>query len=386
MRYFIRVFILVSSLCLSAGCTLAQQPDADGIAASFVVFGDNQLNAQNAAPGEVSHANVAQLQQTLKDIAALKPRPSHLFFNGDLVDHGDEVAGQRIADRLAAWTKLYRQSCQEVGLEISLVPVPGNKDMLKVGTVNGAPAEVINPESYPAWREWLKQSGFNTFSGNGPTAAPPNRDWLAEDNSPFTYSFNDTNGNHFIVINTFTVNNQPQPPRGWIPYHWIAEDARKAEADPRVRRIFAFGHLPIRINGLPFDTNGDNSILSTPTAPLAEELLATFGKLAKFRGYFCGHLHLWDASLVDGGQEVWQVIAGNSGSKPIQRPAGEWQPPFYFGFSVVRLHQDGRVGVVSYRRPVPDPYYAPAPQPPAQPQPEVFLPRNRGKSPGQAQK
>ncbi len=373
----IRAWLLSLLLCLSGSGVRAADtalPPAK-IAASFVILGDNQVGQEQASAKDASHANLAQLRQTLKDISALEPKPAYIFFAGDLVDHGDEDPGQTIADRLDAWTKIYRQASQEFGLQIPLVPLPGNHEMMRVEFKDGKPLEASNPQSYAAWQKWLASSGFGRFSGNGPTAAAPNLDQLAEDNSRITYSFDDADGNHFIIINTFTLNQQPEPPRGWIPFHWIAEDARKAEANPNVRRIFAFGHMPIRIAGLPFDAQGDNSILNTETNPLAQKLQDTFGQLSKFRGYFCGHLHLWDCSLLPESKDVWQVIAGNSGSKPIKRSMGAWQAPFFYGFTVTRIHEDGRIGVVSYQRPIPDPYYSAAPQPPAIPQPEIFLPR-----------
>ena len=239
----------------------------------------------------------------------------------------------------------------------------------------GRPVEDFDPESYPIWLQWLARSGAGRFGGNGPTEEPPNPDRLAGDNRHLTYSFEDQAGNHYILVDTFTVNNQPEPPRGWVPYRWIAEDARKAQANPRVRNIFAFGHMPIRIAGLPFDTNGLNSILGSDEHPLAQGLQETFASLGKFRAYFCGHLHLWDCSRLQGAGDVWQVIGGNAGSKPITRSAGDWQPPFFFGFNLVRVHTDGRVGVVSYRRDVPGPYYSGGSQPPARAQAEVFLTR-----------
>jgi len=388
MRYFIRALTLGLFLCLGARDALGGDPPSNsgGITASFVVLGDNQLGKESIAPGNASSANVAQFRQTLKDIATLEPKPSHIFYTGDLVLNGADDRGETLAGRLEAWTKAYREWCRECGFEIPFVPVPGNKDVMRVILKDGQPIEVVNPYTYPVWVDWLKQSGFGRFGGNGPSADAPNPDLLAGDNGRLTYSFDDADGSHFILINTFTLNNQPEPPRGWIPYHWIAEDARKAEANPRVRHIFVFGHMPIRIAGLPFDPKGDNSILNSDTDPLAQQLQETLGGLAKFRGYFCGHLHLWDCSLLPESKDVWQVIGGMAGSKPIGRGAGAWQPPFFFGFNLVRIHPDGRVGVVSYRRPVPEPYYSTAPQPPASPQPEILLPRNGAKSPAQVEK
>lgn len=385
MRFFVRALTLGLFLCLAGRGALGEGAalNSSEITASFVVVGDNEVGKEQAGPGNSSFANVAQLRQTLKDISTLEPKPSYIFVTGDMVHNGSDDHGQTLATRLDAWTKLYRQLRREFKLTVPLVPIPGNKDVLRVIVRDGKPVEVINPHTYPVWQKWLNQSGLGQFGGNGPSATAPNADLLAGDNSRLTYSFDDAAGNHYIIINTFTVNNQPEPPRGWVPYHWIAEDARKAEANPRVRRIFAFGHMPIRIGGFPFDPQGDNGILNTESHPLAQELQATLGGLSKFQGYFCGHLHLWDCSLLPGTSDVWQIIAGNAGSKLIQRSGGAWQAPFFFGFTVVRIHRDGQVGVVSYQRPVPEPYDSTAPQPPARPQPEILLPRKRGASSNQ---
>lgn len=379
MTYFTRALLLGLSLFLTERCAWGEgrASNAGEIESIFVVLGDNQLGKELVAPGDASTVNKAQFRQNLKDIAALKPKPSFIFLTGDLVDHGDQEKGHTIADRLEAWTKLYRKTCSEFALKAPLIPNLGNHEMMKVVFEDGKPAEDFNPDSYPAWLKWIERSGFGQFGGNGPSAAAAKDDHLTRDNSRFTYSFDDAHGNHFIIINTFTLNDSPKPLRGWVPYHWIAEDARKAEANRKVKHIFAFGHLPIRINGFPFDPKGENSILNSDTHPLASQLQETLGSLTKFRGYFCGHLHLWDCSPLPDGKSLWQIIAGNAGSKPIKLSTDTWKAPFYFGFTVVRIHKDGGIGVVSYNRPVPDPYYSTAPQPPATPQPEILLPRTK---------
>jgi hypothetical protein len=359
-------------------------PVPSDIVSSFVFLGDSQLGKEEAAPGDTSFANVTQLRQTLKDISMLERKPAYIFFCGDLVDNSADDHGEILALRLEAFTRFYRQTSREFGLDIPLVPAPGNHEIMKLISQDNKLAEAINPYTYPVWVKWLERDGFGRFSGNGPTATGPNPDLLAGDNRRLTYSFDDPAGNHFILINTFTLNNEPAPLRGWVPYHWIAEDARRAEANPRVRHIFAFGHMPIRVGGFPFDSKGANGILSNDSHPLAQQLQETFGGLSKFSGYLCGHLHLWDCSQLPGSNAIWQVISGLGGSRLIQHSAGAWQPPFFFGFTLVQIHRNGQVGVVSYRRPVPEPYYSTAAQSPARPQPEILLLHGSRKSASEA--
>jgi hypothetical protein len=377
MKYRVRALALAVCVCVAGPAALAEEAarESADIVASFVFLGDNQVGKEEAAPGDDSYANLAQLTQTVKDISTLKPRPAYIFFCGDLVDNGADDAGQTLQKRLDAWAGHFREACHEVGLDIPLIPIPGNHELMKVVNKDGRPRETLNTNTFGVWLRWIEKNGFGRFSGNGPSEGEFASDRLAGDNSRLTYSFDDTNGNHFILINTFTLSKDVDPPRGWVPYHWIADDVQKAEANPRVRNIFAFGHLPIRIAGFPFDPNGDNSILNSKLYPLAERLQAAFDSSTKFRGYFCGHLHLWDCSRLPGTEDVWQGIAGNSGSRLIRHSAGAWQEPFFFGFSTVRIHRDGQVGVVSFNRPVPEPYYSTVSQPAARPQTEILLRR-----------
>ena len=71
---------------------------------------------------------------------------------------------------------------------------------------------------------------------------------------------------------------------------------------------------------------------------------------------------------LDKAPQVWQVIAGNAGSKLNSR----WKPPF-FGFSQINVYTSGKVGLVSYERPVPTSGYYKGTAQPAKPKPEVIL-------------
>ena len=360
----LRLLILSVFVLFGLGCqTGPKATNTREHANSFVVIGDCIAD------------DLAQLRQSVKDIAALNPKPSYIFFCGDLVENGKDDEGATLRLQLDAWMNKYHQMARECGLNVPLVLIPGNHELLRIVNRNGKLVEIPEPNADPIWIESLKNNGFDQFGGNGPISAPPNADLLFRDNSRLTYSFDDKFGNHFIVIDTDTLSNAENPPKGWIAYNWIAEDLKRAEANPKVRHIFAFGHKPIRIAQFPFDTQGANSILGSTAYPLSQNLQRDFGDSTKFGGYFCGHLHLWDCSILPDSKNVWQVVAGNGGSKPIKQDSGPWKSPYYFGFSVVRIHSDGRVGAVSYNRPIPEPYDSAAVQPPAKPQPETILPR-----------
>ena len=419
----LRPGFIAAFLCATIAPATAQEPGQDPVQLSFIIMGCNRIQSKDWAVLSVydpSSANLPQLKQTFEDISQLKPVPRYLFFMGDLVLNLEADDGQTLEKQLVAWTALYKAS-PLAGLT-TLIPMPGNHEMLKSveeddvkdnGKKGGAgkhkksdgdkerkgdkdndekggkvkdkdkkggkdedheKAEVPNPATDPRWLTWLRDSGFDTFArvGNGPTDAPPNRDKLADDQSRLTYSF-DLGDVHFIVINTDTLNTEINPETnapysGWVPYHWIAHDVRKAQANAAVKSIFLVGHKPIMD---PPDKEED-SILNDAAHPLGAKLQSLFAASDKVRAYLCAHEHLWDCSPLDKAPGVWQVIAGNAGSELNKK----WstKPP-YFGFTQINVHASGKVGLVNHQRPLPSPplpYYGGTAEP-ARPQPEVVL-------------
>jgi hypothetical protein len=232
--------------------------------------------------------------------------------------------------------------------------------------------EVPNPYTTARWLKWLRESGFDTFAtaAKGPTDAPPNPDKLGDDQSRMSYSFN-IGDVHFVVLNTDTLTTEKDrngvPYAGWVPVHWVEQDIRAAQADGRVSAIFVLGHKPI----LKKPDHEEDAILDTSGQPLGGRLQAVFAANDKVRAYLCAHEHLWDRSPLEKSPKVWQVIAGNAGSKLN----GKWTDP-YFGFSVIKVYSSGKVGLVSYRRAYPGKkhYFSPTPAPePAVPAPEITL-------------
>ncbi len=349
--------------------------DARELVSSFAYVGCNRVgfNATDPAP---STANVAQLRQTLADIQALPVKPDYFFFVGDLVLGMEEDGGKRLTKELAAWQQLVDESgFAESGIE--LLPLPGNHEADASQEV-GRDHYVEYPDAanLAAWVAWLGRHHYAKAS-NGPSGEGElRRDMLAEDNNQTqTYSFDDRkSGVHYLLLNTDSLSTLPSPllpdktVASWAPYHWVAQDLAKAQQDPHIKKIVVLAHKPLVLeNPGPHDV-----VYNTAPYTLGDELLALFGRTPKFAGYFCAHAHAWLYSDRLGPQRnVTQVIAGNGGSELIQ----SWQPAggTYFGFTVVNLYADDSVGVVSYRRPAPTPYDAPAPQPAAEAAPEIFF-------------
>ena len=263
----------------------------------------------------------------------------------------------------------------------TLVPLPGNHEMLKkVGDDKDRDEEieVPNPATNARWLKWLRDSGFDSFAkvANGPTDAPPNPDKLADDQSEMTYSFN-LGDVHFVVINTDTLTTDidkdtKAPHIGWVPYHWIEADIRSAQANPKLSAIFLIGHKPI----MDRPRSEEDAVLNTKNHPLGDQLQTMFKANDKIRAYLCAHEHFFDCSRLEKAPQVWQVIAGNAGSKLN----GKWDPTggTFFGFSQINVYSSGKVVLVNYKRPTPKPpqkYFEGAPVSPsvAQAQPELIL-------------
>jgi hypothetical protein len=354
----------------------------DTIKLSFVFMGCNRIQHSDwktVKKDDPSSANLPQLKRSFKDIERLQPRPLYLFFMGDLVVNLEDNEGETLEKQLSAWTELWNAS--PLAAKVTLIPLPGNHEMLKKiheDKDSDEKVEVPNPATGARWLKWLHRSQFDTFAkaANGPSKDHPKSDQLADDQSQMTYSF-DVGSVHFVVINTDTLNtvieHDTQVPHiGWVPYHWIEQDVRSAQANPKVDAIFLVGHKPIMDHPMA----EEKAILNTKKHPLGDKLQALFQANDKVRAYLCAHEHLWDCSRLAKAPRVWQVIAGNAGSKLN----GRWDPPggTFFGFGQINVYKSGKVSLVSYQRPTPSPpqrYFekAPVSPNPAQPQPEIVL-------------
>jgi hypothetical protein len=336
---------------------------------SFIILGCNRIQEadwEKTKATNPSSANVPQLQQTFADISNLNPIPPYLFFTGDLVVNLAEDNGETLKGQLDAWTELFTSDPSQISQRVTLIPMTGNHEVLQglpSDASKGAKVEVLNPATIPVWTDWLSRNGFDQFAGNGPTDAAPNMDMLKGDESRMTYSF-DIGDTHFVILNTDTLNTTLNI--GWIAFNWIKQDILKAQHNSDIKSIFVLGHKPILA---PIEAvEPGNSIIN----PLSFRLASLLNGSRKVKAYLCAHAHLWEARQLGGRHSAWQVVAGNGGSQLVEG----WEPigGKFFGFTLVKLYENGKVGVVSYRRPVP-PIYFEGPTQPAQPQPEIFLTR-----------
>ena len=351
------------------GCGGNKADSTDPVKLSFVVMGCNRIQEsdwEKTRAENPSSANLPQLRQTLADIAALNPVPPYVFFTGDLVLNQAQDNGATLGGQLNAWAQVYRSDPSGLSDKTTLVPLPGNHEMLQKVHAQGVSAEIPNPATGPVWVRWLSANGFDRFAGNGPTPAGPNPDQIADDQSKLTYSF--TAGDvHFVLLNTDTLTTTGNI--GWIAYNWIEKDIEKAQQDPRIRTIFVLGHKPIVAP--PESVAVDAAIIN----PQSFQLNALLNRSSKVVAYLCAHAHEWEAKQLGDGRAVWQVVAGNAGSQ--LEPS--WNPPGgpYFGFTLVKVYASGKVGLVDFARPAPA-VYLEGPTRPAQPRAELVLGRRRG--------
>ena len=150
---------------------------------------------------------------------------------------------------------------------------------------------------------------MDTLAANGPKPDHHgNPDHLADDQSRMTYSFN-IGEVHFIVINTDTLTTEKDTHGhsypGWVPYNWIEQNVRSAQANRNVSAIFLIGHKPI----MPHPQHEEDAILNTKEHPLGDHLQDLFQANDKVRAYLCAHEHLWHRSPLNKDKHVWQVIA-----------------------------------------------------------------------------
>jgi hypothetical protein len=322
-------FVLALAGLVSCTTTTAPSPDPTAPAYSFVVIGCNRADKADTA-GVVSTANVAQLQRTFADIAALTPRPALVFFAGDLV-LGYTADTVQLERQLRGWRALY-ESSPLAATTSELVVIPGNHETQNASKIAYAAAE----------RVWLRvMAPYLTRGGNGPHAGGP--DNLATDQSMLSYSF-DFRDTHFLALNSDPVG------ADWhVPTKWIATDAAAARA-AGAKHLFAIAHKPaygyptVATDGLSVDVTARDAFWSALTSNHAEAMLAA-------------HNHVyWRARPTT--FSTWQIIAGNGGSK--LEPTLDMTVPStgnYYGFTVATVTNDGHVFLRSYGRDVPSAGY-----------------------------
>ena len=127
-------------------------PGSDPVLSSFVFFGGCRLDTSDLDPENIpSAANVAELGQTLEDIATLAAPPRYWFFVGDLVD--GLSTGPTLQTQLDAWAQLY--TAGPTSMLTTFVPVTGNHETLSKVKANGTTIEQSNPDADGVWTTWL---------------------------------------------------------------------------------------------------------------------------------------------------------------------------------------------------------------------------------------
>lgn len=365
----------------------------DEVAMAFVYVGCNRVGwsektdpaTGKPAPLPPSTANKPQLMQTFKDVAnELAHKPEYLFLCGDIV-RNEQPGFKTLEEQLDLWQADWASGALAGSKSTMLVPFPGNHEVLKsVEYADGMYYEVPSPAAYGTWVNWLNKNKHFPQKGNGPAAG--GGDLLIGDNSQQSYSFDaptaDGKHAHFVVLNTDSHSSfkcdDPmcyQPPQqdvqfkgatiegtmtqgmpGWIAADWAVKDIAAAAADENTDVIFVLGHKPLLNREEKSDqaSTGRDTIFNCDEGKLGSRLFAALQsaqEAGKFGGYLCAHQHLWDAFQMPGaeGPKLWQVIAGNGGTK---LNAGD-----QFGFTYVQIYKSGKVTATSYGRKVPESYY-----------------------------
>jgi Calcineurin-like phosphoesterase len=314
------------------GITTPPDAGGPGTPLSFVVVGCNRLDKGDLQPNKnPSSANVAQLQRTFAEVAALSPAPKYFFFAGDMVYGLTNETD--LQTQLVAWLALYDASPLPAA-GVTLVPIPGNHE----SETKTAGAEVAYAAAETAW---LSVMGARIKGSNGPPAG--GADGLATDQSRLTYSFDDS-GVHFVVMNTDPVGADYQ-----VPVKWISADVAAARG-AGAKHLFAIGHKP----AYPAPTAGATEGLSM--FPTARDALWSALEGAQAEAMISAHNHLWYKTRPN---KTWQIVAGNGGSSLENGVTGT---DAFFGFTHVAVAADGSVKATSYGRDLPAAgYNAPAP-------------------------
>ncbi|MGH7923309.1 MAG: metallophosphoesterase family protein [Candidatus Binatus sp.] len=315
---------------------------------SFVIIGCDRVLKGDKSPDNPSTANLAQLQRTFTEIAALQPPPNFVFFTGDLV-LGLTADLTELRTQLESWVDVYRNSDLGRSPTIRLIALPGNHESL----VGDKGSQVSNPGAEEVWLSVMRPF---IAGDNGPPAGGP--DHLATDQSRLSYSF-DYRRTHFVILNT-----DPFGAIATVPLFWLADDLDNANRNSPPKHIFVLGHKQAFT---PSFASSEQALEANP------DLRNAFWDELNANGvgyYMVAHAHVWDfirpVSPDDPqANHTVEIVAGNGGTKLDAKWAESGADP-YFGFTRVQVMRHGRVIVTSYGRDFPaDNYLAPSP-------PELF--------------
>ena len=339
------VFIASAPNAASPDDFVAESRDAHKVAYSFVFMGCNRVLKGDKSPENPSTANLAQLERSFTEIAALKPRPKFVVFTGDLV-LGLTANLAELTTQLEAWVDVYRNSDLGRNSKIQLIALPGNHESL----VGEKGSQKSNPGAEAVWLTAMQPF---IAGNNGPGIGDP--DNLQSDQSQLTYSF-DFRDSHFVMLNT-----DPFGAVATVPINWIHQDLAAAAGDAHLKHTFVLAHKQAFT---PANADSEQALDSNP------DLRNQFWDELNNAGvgyYLVAHAHLWHASQpvspISMLEHTVQIIAGNGGSKPdpLWVKAGE---NFYYGFTVVQVLKNGEVVMKSFGRDFDKSNYL-APSPPS---------------------
>ena len=311
----------------------------------FAYIGCNRLGFEVNIAENPSTANVQQLKNTFREVARTEPRPTHLFFVGDLIL--GYTGWLSTVDQRQAWKALYDES-ELPRSGVTLVPVMGNHEAL-LSLQNKTTKEWTDYPNPPAVKAWKYVMKPLLRWRDGPDQTAPNKDSLILDESDLSFTVVDRNV-MFICLNTDTFIDNVTT--GDIPLHWLEQKLNEGQNDPAIEHIFVMGHKPLVMPDMLA------WIVREEERQPAIDLLTNHSKV---RAFLTSHYHFWDFRVMPGG--VPQIIAGNGGS-PLK---GSFLEPGvgYFGYTMIDILKNGDIVAESWGRPVPDPYSSDEPQPAA---------------------
>lgn len=327
----------------SADNVEAHKRDGHKVAYSFVFMGCNRVLKGDKSPDNPSTANLAQLERSFTEIAALRPQPKFVVFTGDMV-LGLTADLSELRHQLDAWIDVYRNSDLGQDRKIRLIAMPGNHESL----IGEKGTQASNPGAEEVWLAAMQPF---IAGNNGPPAGGP--DNLQTDQSQLSYSF-DFRDSHFVLLNT-----DPFGAVGTVPINWIHQDLAAAAGVPQLKHVFVMGHKQAFT---PPDASSEQALDSNP------DLRNQFWDELNSAGvgyYLVAHAHIWHSdtpvSPTSSLRHTVQIIAGNGGTKldPGWALSGA---DTYFGFTLVQVLKNGKVVVKSYGRDFdPTNYLAPSP-------------------------
>lgn len=338
----------------------AKPGSTDPVVFSFAFFGCNRLDGKGAeATDSTSTANVAQLLQSFKDIAAQPKLPNYLFLAGDIVK-AKKPGTDVLEKQLSAWIALAADPKKNplIKKKVPIVAFTGNHELL-VNQEDGdcKYAQCPNPPAYSYWPDIMSQNPahYNFIAGdNGPKKG--GADGLLQDENKLSYTVRKQDV-LFVILNTDTQIDHDTI--GDVPLDWLKQQLQKAQQDKGIHHVFVMGHKPLQSSDKPSDPG--NRTIRPEQAESFYALLndpAGDGSPSKVRAFLAAHAHEWSytpkMTLGQFTGAVPQIVAGNGGSEPTQSWTGS---EAYFGYTLVEISRKGAVTAKSYGRPIKDPYY-----------------------------